>query len=107
MINFGGAKTYPVRQFARRLRILHREYQAPVLLAETNTEVLDALGWLYDLREMLRAMPWVRGVFWSQLPSRGKQQQAGAGVLDWDVTTNPAAAEQLRGIIRDGERPEG
>jgi mannan endo-1,4-beta-mannosidase len=107
MINFGGAKTYTVRRFARRLRVLHREYGAPVLLTETNTEVLDALGWLYHLREMLRGMPWVHGVFWSQLPSRGKQQQAGAGVLDWDVTTNPAAAEQLRGIIRDGERPAG
>jgi mannan endo-1,4-beta-mannosidase len=107
MINFGGEKTYPVRRFARRLRVLHRDYGAPVLLAETNTEVLDALGWLYHLREMLGGMPWVRGVFWSQLPSRGQQQQPGAGVLDWDVTANAAASEQLRGIIRDGERPSG
>jgi mannan endo-1,4-beta-mannosidase len=107
MINFGGAKTYPVARFARRLRVLHRAYGAPVMLAETNTQVLDAFAWLYRLRQMLRAMPWVRGVFWSQLPSRGKQQQAGAGVLDWDVTADSAAAAQLRGIIRDGERARG
>jgi hypothetical protein len=75
-----------------------------VLLTETNTEVLDALGWLYDLREMLRGMPWVRGVFWSQLPSRGKAQQWGTGTLDWDVRTDPAASAELAGIIADGAR---
>jgi hypothetical protein len=51
---------------------------------------------------MLAGMPWVRGVFWSQLPSRGKAQQWGTGVLDWDVRDDPAAAAELAGIIRDG-----
>jgi hypothetical protein len=104
MIDFGGTKNYPVRLFAPRLQALRRMYAKPLLLAETNTEALAAVGWLADLRTLLRRMPWIRGVFWSQLPSRGKVQQAGTGVLDWDVQRYPAAAAELNAIIRDGAR---
>jgi len=104
MIDFGGAKDYPVAKFAPRLRALRRLYGKPIMLAETNTEARGAAAWLRDLRVMLRRMPWVRGVFWSQLPSRGKVQQRGAGTLDWDVQREPAAAAQLRGMIHDGVR---
>jgi len=104
MIDFGGAKDYPVRRFAPRLRALRRDYRKPVLLAETNTERRGAAAWLGELRALLARSPWIRGVFWSQLPSRGQAQQAGTGVVDWDVRREPAAAAQLREIVRDGAR---
>ena len=104
MIDFGGMKDYPVRAFAPRLRALRTLYRKPVVLAETNTELNGAAEWLRDLRNLLGRMPWIRGVFWSQLPSRGKVQQAGTGIVDWDVQRVPAAAVQLRAIIRDGVR---
>ena len=102
MIDFGGTKDYPVREFAPRLRALRQLYGKPIVLAETNTEAEGAVGWLRDLRSLLRRMPWIRGVFWSQLPSRGKVQQRGTGVVDWDVQREPLAAAQLSAIIRDG-----
>jgi hypothetical protein len=102
MINFGGTKDYTVARFAPRLRELHRRYRRPVILAETNTQAAGAARWLRALREMLGGMPWIRGVFWSQLPSRGKVQQWGSGVLDWDVRNDPAASAELAGIIREG-----
>lgn len=104
VIDFGGTKNYPVRSFAPRLRTLRRLYRKPIVLAETNTEANGAAGWLRDLRNLLRRRPWIRGVYWSQLPSRGKVQQSGTGDVDWDVQREPAAAAQLRAIIRDGVR---
>ena len=104
MIDFGGVKDYPVGRFAPRLRALRGLYRMPVVLAETNTERVGAEAWLRDLRSMLTRMPWIRAVFWSQLPSRGKVQQANTGIVDWDVQAEPAAAAQLSGIIRDGTR---
>ena len=81
---------------------MHRRYGKLLLLAETNTAAYGAALWLRSLREMLARMPWIRGVFWSQLPSRGTVQQFGSGNLDWDVRRDPAAALQLASIIRDG-----
>jgi hypothetical protein len=107
MIDFGGAKDYAVRAFAPRLRALHRIYRKPIVIAEANTELRGAAGWLRDLRGMLARMPFIRGVYWSQLPSRGKVQQAGTGVVDWDVQQVPTAAEQLAAIIRDGAARSG
>ena len=43
---------------------------------------------------MLREMPWIRAVMWSQLPSRGKVQQRGTGIVDWDLQCDPPAAAQ-------------
>jgi mannan endo-1,4-beta-mannosidase len=104
MINFGGRKRYSVRRFAPRLRDLRRTYRKPVLLTETNTEYRGRVAWLRDLRQMLRGMPWIRAIAWSQLPSRGAAQMHRAGRLDWDVQRDPAAAAVIRGIIRDGLR---
>jgi mannan endo-1,4-beta-mannosidase len=104
MIDFGGMKDYAVGEFAGRLRALHRSYRKPVVLAETNTEFRGRVAWLRDLRAMLRGMPWVKAIMWSQLPSRGKVQQRGTGVVDWDVRHDPAAAAELRRIIEDGLR---
>jgi mannan endo-1,4-beta-mannosidase len=104
MIDFGGIKDYPVHAFAPRLRALRHLYRKPIVLAETNTEADGAAGWLRDLRMLLRRLPWIRGVYWSQLPSRGKVQQRGTGVVDWDVQRAPAPAAELRAIIRDGVR---
>jgi hypothetical protein len=104
MIDFGGRKDYPVARFAPRLDALRAAFGKPVVLAETNTELAGAAGWLAELRGLLARRPWIRAVFWSQLPSRAGVQQPGAGDLDWDVRTVPAAAEQLRRIVRDGER---
>lgn len=104
MIDFGGAKDYPVARFAPRLRALRALTRKPIVLAETNTEQSGAAAWLRDFRAMLRGMPWLRAVYWSQLPSRGKVQQQGAGELDWDVTQEAEPAAVLRDIIRDGVR---
>jgi hypothetical protein len=102
MIDFGGTKDYPVGRFAPRVRELRGRYGKPVMLAETNTEAAGAVAWLRDLRAMLARMPWIDAVFWSQLPSRGKVQQAGTGIVDWDVQREPLAGAQLRAIVRDG-----
>jgi len=91
-----------VRRFAPRLRELHRAYGKPLVLTETNTAADGAARWLRDLRGMLARMPWVRGVFWSQLPSRGTQQQSGTGTLDWDVRDDPEASAELSSLIREG-----
>jgi hypothetical protein len=105
MIDFGGDKDYTVARFAPRLRTLHREFGKPIVLAETNTEYDGRVEWLRDLRTMLRGMPWIRAVMWSQLPSRGKAHRTGAaGIVDWDVQRDPPAAAELRGIIGDGVR---
>ena len=53
---------------------------------------------------MLRTMPWIEVVAWSQLPSRGKVNQRGTGVLDWDVAADPAGAAALAAVIGDGLR---
>jgi mannan endo-1,4-beta-mannosidase len=105
MIDFGGDKDYDVGRFEPRLRALHRAFRKPVVLTETNTELDGRVAWLEDLRRMLRGMPWVRAVMWSQLPSRGKVHRAGSdGVVDWDVTRDPPAGAVLRGIVEDGAR---
>jgi mannan endo-1,4-beta-mannosidase len=105
MIDFGGDKDYRVARFAPRLRTLHRSFGKPIVLAETNTEYDGRVSWLSDLRRMLRGMPWIRAVFWSQLPSRGKAHRTGAsGIVDWDVQRDLPAAAALRRIIEDGVR---
>jgi mannan endo-1,4-beta-mannosidase len=104
MIDFGGTKDYSVSAFADRLRALRRSYRKPLVLAETNTDYRGRVAWLSDLRAMLRGMPWIRAIMWSQLPSRGKVQQQGTGNVDWDVRDDPAAAAVLRRIMEDGLR---
>jgi hypothetical protein len=104
MINFGGSKTYPVASFAPRLQWLRARYRKPITLAEVNTAYGGRLPWLQDLRGMLAGAPWIRGVVWSQLPSRGHAHQVGTGDVDWDVTQDPASAADLRAIITDGLR---
>jgi hypothetical protein len=106
MIDFGGRKSYSVARFVPRLVALRRTYRKPVMIAESNTAEVGRVAWLADLRRMLRGMPWVTAIVWSQLPSRGTAQMGGhAGRLDWSVTRDPAAAAQLAAIARDGEGP--
>jgi hypothetical protein len=102
MINFGGRKGYVVRRFVPRLRALHARYRKPMMITEANTELRGRIAWLRDMRRMLRGMPWIRAVAWSQLPSRGTAHTLGSGQLNWDVQRDPAAAAVVRGIIRDG-----
>lgn len=102
MIDFGGIKTYPVARFAPRLRWLRARFGKPLVLTETNTSFDGRVEWLTDLRTMLREMPWIRVVAWSQLPSRGTAQTVGTGVLDWNVQKDPPAAAELAAIIHDG-----
>jgi hypothetical protein len=104
MINFGGRKRYAVSRFGPRLRDLRAVYGKPLLLTETNTTYHGRVVWLRALRRMLRGMPWIRAIAWSQLPSRGAAQMHGAGLLDWDVQRDPPSAAVLRRIIRDGLR---
>jgi mannan endo-1,4-beta-mannosidase len=104
MINFGGVRRrrYTISRFAPRFEILHRAFHKPMMLTETSTEYDGRVEWLRGLRKMLRRMPWIRSVEWSQLKSRGQAHLKGSGDLSWDVQTDPAAAAVLRGIIRDG-----
>jgi hypothetical protein len=106
VIDFGGTRSrfYTVKRFAARFRVLRRLYRKPLMLAETNTAYDGRVSWLIDLRRMLRGMPWVTSVDWSQLKSRGQAHIPGAGVVNWDVRKDPPAAAQLRGIISDGRR---
>jgi hypothetical protein len=103
VINFGGRKDYTVSRFASRIRALRWDYGKPMMLAETNTAYGGRVTWLRQLRVMLRTMPFVHGLVWSQLPSRGVAHLKGVGVgwLDWDVQRDPAATAMLRAIARD------
>jgi Glycosyl hydrolase family 26 len=102
MINFGGVKRYGVGRFEPRLRALHRLFRKPVMLTEVNTQYRDRVPWLADFGAMLKRMPWLRGVAWSQLPSRGARQMARPGDLDWDIQLDPQSSAILRRIIDDG-----
>jgi mannan endo-1,4-beta-mannosidase len=105
VINFGGRKDYGVQRFAPRLRALRRLYRKPMMITEANTEYRDRIVWLRRFRRMLRTMPWIKAVAWSQLPSRGKAHLRSVGNLAWDVQRDPTAAALLRSIIQDGLRP--
>jgi hypothetical protein len=105
MINFGPAKRYAVARFVPRLRALSRVYGKPLILTEVNTQYGGRVRWLENLRSMLRQMPQVRAVAWSQLPSRGAAQMRRAGDMHWDVQNDPPAAAVVRGIIDDGLEP--
>lgn len=103
VINFGGIKHYTVKRFYPSLVALRRTYHKPLILTETNTEFRGRVRWLNDLRRVLRRSPWIRGMAWSQLPSRSKVHVgARVGNVDWDVTKDPPAARVLRRIIEDG-----
>jgi hypothetical protein len=104
MINFGGwrRRRYTVARFSPRFEILRREFRKPMMLTETSTEYVGRVGWLRDLRRMLRRMPWIRSLEWSQLKSRGQAHMKGSGELGWNVQADPAAAAVLRGIVEDG-----
>jgi len=101
-IDFGGRKDYGIDRFEPRLAALRRVFRKPLMITEANTDYAGSVEWLRDFRDMLRRAPYIRAVVWSQLPSRGKAQMPGAGVLDWDVTRHPAAAGVLRQIVLDG-----
>jgi hypothetical protein len=103
VINFGGRKDYSVRRFDPRLRALHSVYKKPVMITEANTDFNRRVIWLQQFRQMLRTMPWVKAVAWSQLPSRGKAHIKSIGSLDWDVQQDPAGAAVIRSIIQDGQ----
>jgi hypothetical protein len=107
MINFGGSKDYSVQRFAPRLRALHTLYRRPMMITEANTVYNRRVTWLRQFRQMLRGMPWIKAVAWSQLPSRGKAHLAGVGNLDWDIQRDSKAAAVVRTIIKDGLRGAG
>jgi hypothetical protein len=99
MISFGGSKRYPVARFVPRLAALRGGFGRPLLLTEVNTERAGRVRWLRDLRAMVDAMPFVRAVAWSQLPSRGTASMRRSGDLAWDVARDPAAAAALRPLV--------
>jgi hypothetical protein len=102
MINFGGAKRYRVARFEPRLKLVHRFYRKPLLITESNTQYGGRVRWLVEFRAFLQRSPWIKGVAWSQLPSRGAAQMRRPGDLHWDVERDPASAWVLRRIIDDG-----
>jgi mannan endo-1,4-beta-mannosidase len=105
MINFGGDKRYAVKRFAPRLRTLHALYRRPIILTEVNTQYGGRVQWLRSLRALLHRSPWITGVAWSQLPSRGEAQMVGPGDMNWDAQRDVRAAAVLRGIVDDGLGP--
>jgi mannan endo-1,4-beta-mannosidase len=109
MIDFGGVRRarYQISRFAPRMQILRRVFGKPLMLTETNTEYDGRVEWLRDFRRMLRGMPWIRAVVWSQLKSRGQAHLKGSGELNWNVANDPPAAAVLRAIVRDGRRRPG
>jgi Glycosyl hydrolase family 26 len=101
MIDFGGAKDYTVGRFEPRLTALHETFRRPLLLTEVNTQHDGRVEWLHDLRSLLQRRPFIRGLAWSQLPSRGQAQRRQAvGDVNWDVTEDGNAAGALREIAR-------
>jgi hypothetical protein len=105
MIDFGGSKDYTVDRYAPALARLHNVFQKPVFLTEVNTDHEGRVDWLNDLRLLLHQRRWIRGLMWSQLPSRGAVQgKESMGDLSWNVTTDSAAARALRGVASDGPR---
>ena len=75
------------------------------MLAETNTEYDGERRVAERPAAMLRGMPWIRAVFWSQLPSRGKAQRAGAPASSTGTSSETRRPPpQLRRIIEDGVR---
>ena len=102
MINFGGQKNYTVARFTPRLRALRRMYRKPLMITEANTQYAYRVQWLRSFRALLRTTPSIRGVAWSQLPSRGKAHLEHVGNLAWDIEHDPAAAAVIRSIINDG-----
>ena len=105
VIDFGGEKHYWVRRFTPRLSTLHAVFGKPVFLTEVNTEHETRIAWLRELERELRARPWIRAVVWSQLPSRAQAQgDKTRGDLNWDVTSDRAAAARLRAVAVDEPR---
>jgi hypothetical protein len=105
-INFGGtrARFYTVTRVASRLTVMRKLYKKPVMLTETNTAFDQRLPWLTGMRKLLRRTPWIRALVWSQLKSRGQASIPGAGLLNWDVRKDPAAATVIRGIANNLQR---
>jgi mannan endo-1,4-beta-mannosidase len=103
VINFGVSKDYRIPRFVPRLRALHAVYRRPVMITEANTAYQGRGVWLRQFKDMLRTMPWIKAVAWSQLPSRGKAHLEGVGNLGWDVQRDPVAAAELRSIVEEGE----
>jgi mannan endo-1,4-beta-mannosidase len=100
VINFGGSKRYFPRRFVPRLDALHRTFGKSLLLPEVSTNFADRLAWLRELRHVLKRRLWIRGMAWSQLPSRAAAHGEGVGNLGWDITRDPPAAAKLRLIAR-------
>jgi mannan endo-1,4-beta-mannosidase len=101
MINFGGAKDYSVARFEPRLTALHEIFRRPLLLTEVNTQHDGRVEWLHDLRSLLQRRAFIRGLAWSQLPSRGQvQRRQSVGNVNWDVTEDRDGAGALREIAR-------
>ncbi len=74
------------------------------LQAWNGAPAREARSRLRAFGRMLKRMPWIRAVMWSQLPSRGNVHRTGDGIVDSDVQGDPVAAAELRKIILDGAR---
>jgi len=104
MIDFGGAKDYPVARFVDRFRALHSAFGKRVFVTEFQTDFDGRLAWLQDLRAWLATgTSWVEGLNLSQAYASRGQAQMGSmvGNLAWSVRTDPAAAAIVRGIVED------
>jgi hypothetical protein len=84
-----------------RIDWLRATYGKPVWLAETKVDAAERYAWLTSLRAALATRPWVRGVVWSETPSRAQADgQAGVGNMDWTLTTDPFARSLLRAALK-------
>ena len=103
MIDFGRLHEHPVSQFIDRIGRM-RALAKPLMLDEVNVNFEQRIPWLTDLRKQLAEAPWIRGLVWSQAPSRGQQSQRSPGNMDWSTLDDPASARILGQIFREGHQ---
>lgn len=100
MIDFGGDRYYPVSLFAERFNLARQIFRRPILGMEVNVARENAVEWLYDLagyaRDANHPLPLV---ILSQGSSRAAAV-ADTGELDWSVSSDPAARDALREVVR-------
>jgi hypothetical protein len=100
MIDFGGAKFYPVSSFAAQFDLARRIFRKPVAAMEVNVARENALEWIDDLTEYVnggsRPLPLV-------ILSQGSSRAAalgGTGDLTWSPVDDRATREALQRLVQ-------
>jgi hypothetical protein len=101
MVEFASESTCEITCRFGRIDWLETRYDKPVWLAESKVDQAERYTWLIHLRAALATRPWVRGVIWSQTPSRGQALgQPGTGNMDWSLATDQLARNLLLAALK-------